>query len=112
MSYAPRDILLVSMLFSDATGAKRRPVMVVYDSGDDDLLVAPATSHPARTRFDVRLNEWLKSGLRLPSIVRLEKLATVEKSTIVRKLGQVSPKDWEKVHPKLKDLFAAILSED
>ncbi len=112
MSYALRDILLVSMLFSDGTDANRRPVMVVYHGGDDGLLVAPVTSHPARTRFDVRLNEWPKAGLRLPSIVRLEKLATVEKSTIVRKLGQVSPEDWENVQPKLKDLFAAILSED
>ena len=77
MSYAQRDILLVSMVFSNGTGAKKRPVMVVYDSGDDDLLVAPVTSHTARTDHDVRLNEWQKSGLLLPSIVRLEKLATV-----------------------------------
>ena len=96
------------MAFTDARGAKKRPVMVVYDCGDDDLLVAPATSHPARTEFDVRLIEWPKSGLRLPSIVRLQKLATVEKSTLVRKLGQVSSKDWENVHPKLRDFCAAL----
>ena len=112
MSYAQRDTLLVSMAFSNGTGAKKRPVMVVYESGDDDLLVAPVTSHTARTDYDVRLNEWQKSGLLLPSIVRLEKLATVDKSTVLRKLGQVSRSDWQKLQPKLKTLFATILGEN
>lgn len=111
MSYTQADILLVSMVFSDGTGAKKRPVMVVYDSGDDDLLVAPVTSHAARTGCDVRLNDWQQSGLWLPSIVRLEKLATIEKSTVIRKLGEVSQTDWQKIHPNLKHFFAAILDE-
>ena len=36
MSYGQKDVLLVSMVFSDGTGLKKRPVMVVYDGGDDD----------------------------------------------------------------------------
>jgi hypothetical protein len=44
MSFSPGDILLVPVVFSDRTGQKRRPVVVVHDSGDADLLVAPVTS--------------------------------------------------------------------
>jgi hypothetical protein len=45
------------------------------------------------------------AGLRLPSIVRLEKLATVEKSTVIRRMGQIEPGDWEKVKVVLKQFF-------
>ncbi len=111
MIYAQRDILLFSMVFSDASGVKKRPVMVVYDNGDDDLLVAPVTSQPARTHYDMRLDEWQKAGLRLPSILRLEKLATVAKSTVLRRLGRVSSSDWQRLQPRLEELFATIVGQ-
>ena len=82
--------------------------MIVYDSGDADLLVAPVTSQAARSPRDVPVVNWQRAGLRLPSIVRLEKLATVEKSTVVRKMGRLAPDDWEKVKTVLKHFFAEV----
>ena len=38
--YSQGDILLAALVFSNQAGLKRRPVMVVYDSGDVDLLVS------------------------------------------------------------------------
>jgi mRNA-degrading endonuclease toxin of MazEF toxin-antitoxin module len=55
------------------------------------LLVAPVTSQAARSPRDAQVVNWQRAGLRLPSIVRLEKLATVEKSTVVRKMGRLTP---------------------
>jgi hypothetical protein len=62
----------VPVVFSDGSGLKKRPVIIVFDSGDADLLVAPATSQAARSPRDVPLVNWQRAGLRLPSIVRLE----------------------------------------
>ena len=95
------DVLLALLAFSDAQGAKRRPVMVVRDFGDDDLLVVPVTSHPARTGSDVGVNQWREAGLKLPSTVRAEKLATIEKSCVVRGLGALLPADLASVREKL-----------
>jgi mRNA interferase MazF len=85
-------------------------VVIVYDSGDADLLVVPVTSQAARSPRDVPVVNWQQAGLRLPSIVRLEKLATVEKSTVVRKMGHLVPEDWEKVKTVLKQFFADLLA--
>lgn len=87
MLYTFGEVLLLSLGFSDASAAKRRPVLVVCDTQDADILVAPITSHPARSGLDVTLKEWRGAGLRLPSTVRIAKLTTVAKSIIVRKLG-------------------------
>ena len=46
--YAPGDILLAGLVFTSQTGAKRRPVMVIRDGGDDDLLVVPVTGQAAQ----------------------------------------------------------------
>jgi mRNA interferase MazF len=72
--------------------------------------VAPVTSQAARSPRDVPVVNWQQAGLRLPSIVRLKKLATVEKSTLVRKMGRLAPDDWEKVKTVLKQFFADILA--
>ena len=111
MSFPQGEILLVTMLFTDGRAAKKRPVMVVFDGGDDDLLVAPVTSRSPRSLRDVALAQWQKAGLRLASIVRLEKLATVEKSTVIRRLGRIEPGDWASVKLVLNRFFADILTQ-
>ncbi len=110
MSFSPGDVLLVPVPFSDGSGRKKRPVVIVYDCGDADLLVAPVTSQAARSPRDVPVVNWQRAGLRLPSIVRLEKLATVEKSTAVKKMGRLVPDEWEKLRTVLTQFFADILA--
>ncbi len=63
--------------FSNLTGSKRRPALVLLNTGDDDIVLARIASQPQQTKFDVDLKEWLAAGLDLPSIVRLDKLATL-----------------------------------
>ncbi len=110
MSFSPGDVLLVPVVFTDGSGHKKRPALIVYDGGDADLLVAPLTSQAARSLRDVPVVNWQHAGLRLPSIVRLEKLATVEKTTVVRKMGHLAPDDWAKAKVVLKQFFADILA--
>ena len=107
---AQGDVLLAWLTFSDGQGRKRRPVLVVHDFGDDDLLVLPITSQPARVPADVVLSEWRSAGLRIPSTVRVEKLATIEKSCVAQKLGVLPPQALAKVRQTLDGLFKQILS--
>lgn len=93
-AYSQGEVLLAWLVFSDGQGSKRRPVLVVHDFGDDDLLVAPVTSHPARTITDAVVSGWKEAGLKLPSTTRVEKLATIEKSCVERKLGRLLPPDF------------------
>ena len=111
MRHSQGEILLVSLVFSSQTGNKRRPVVVVYDSLDADLLVAPITSHVARTSFDVTVTQWQQAGLRLPSVVRIDKLATIETTTILRQLGKMTASDWGNIATALRVFFEKVLPQ-
>jgi mRNA interferase MazF len=103
------DLLLALLIFSDGQGSKKRPVLVVYDFGDGDLLVVPVTSHPPRVSTDVVISDWKGASLKLPSTVRLEKLATIGKSCVVRKLGRLLPADLASVQQKLATVLQQVL---
>jgi mRNA-degrading endonuclease toxin of MazEF toxin-antitoxin module len=96
-AFSQGDVLLALLVFSDSQGSKRRPVLVVHDFGDSDLLVVPITSHAARTQTDVFLNDWKSAGLKLPSTVRTEKFGTVAKSCVVKNLGTLPANDLTRV---------------
>ena len=87
--------------FTDWSDAKRRPVLVLWLDGDD-AIVAAVTSAAPRTATDVSLAEWRRSGLRVPSTVRLARLDCLEQSLLLRRLGCVQPKDAQ----LLKDIWA------
>jgi mRNA interferase MazF len=103
------EVLLAWLVFSDGQGSKRRPVLVVRDFGDDDLLVAPITSQPTRASADVMLADWKSAGLKLPSVVRAEKLATIAKSCVAKKLGALPAGELVKVRETLAAVFKQIL---
>ena len=103
------EVLLAWLVFSGGQGAKRRPVLVAHDFGDDDLLVAPITSQRARTAADLVLTDWKSAGLQLPSTVRVEKLATIGKSCVARKLGALPSAELVQVKETLAVIFKQIL---
>ena len=109
MAYRFGDVLLARVPFSDGSGVKKRPVLVVHDLGDADLLVVPVTSHPPRATEDLVLGDWAAAGLRLPSTVRLGKLATLAKDAVVRSLGRLNAGDEASARVILERFFAAML---
>ena len=107
--HAQGDVLLAWLVFSDGQGSKRRPVLVVQDFGDDDLLVVPITSQPARVTADVVLSDWQRAGLKLPSTVRVEKMATIARACVARKLGVLPSNELARVRQTLAVVFKQIL---
>jgi mRNA interferase MazF len=107
-NYQSGEVLLLLFPFADATGARRRPALVLLDTGDADIVVARVTSQIIRTVFDVELVEWQQAGLLLPSVVRVHKVATLEKRLVERRLGALTSNDWVQVRPRIQQLWAAI----
>ena len=108
MGYLGGEIVLLSFPFTDATGARRRPALVLLDTGDEDMMVARITSQPLRIPFDVEIIEWQQGGLLLPSVVRLDKVATLEKYLVERRLGRVTTNDWARVRAVVQRLWTSI----
>ena len=107
-NYRSGEIVLLSFPFAGATRAKRRPALVLLDTGDDDIVVARITSQVARGPFDVELLEWKQAGLLLPSVVRVHKVATMEKRLVERRLGSLTANDWARVRAAIQQLWTSI----
>ncbi|HEY5232134.1 MAG TPA: type II toxin-antitoxin system PemK/MazF family toxin [Verrucomicrobiae bacterium] len=90
-------VILINFPFTDGTSAKKRPALVLLDSGDSDLLLARITTQPSDSPFDCELEDWVKAGLKAPSFVRLHKLATLEKKLVQKQLGLLSAADFQRV---------------
>jgi mRNA interferase MazF len=96
--YSFGDVVLVPFPFTDQSGIKRRPAVIVssaeYQVQRRDLVVMAVTSQirprPAFGEFMVA--EWKKAGLIAPSAVK-PVLTTIERRLVLKKLGQLQPVD-------------------
>ena len=104
-SYNFGDIVLIGFPHTDLQGTSKRPAIVLYDSGDQDVLLARVTTQEYATETDYKILDWQKSGLLAESYIRLGKQATIEKQFIIRKLGTLKAKDIEVLKSILKGMF-------
>jgi len=98
-------IVLLKFPFTDSINCKRRPALVLKDLQDGDMLVCRITSKIYKSEYDIYLDEWLKFGLKLPSVVRVHKMVTLEKDMIETVMGKID----EAVLTKVKQLYTSIL---
>jgi mRNA interferase MazF len=93
--FAFGSIVLTRFPFTDLSGDKRRPALVVSrDNGRrTDLIVCFITSVPRSGPDMAALDALPDTGLKVPSVVRFDKLATLDRSVITGKLGD-APSDW------------------
>lgn len=85
MPFDRGDLVLLLFPYTDGSGAKQRPALVLLDTGDDDILVARVTTHPAGSEFDSVIVNWSVAGFLAPSTVRLHKLATIPRCRQARR---------------------------
>jgi mRNA interferase MazF len=104
MRFQRGDIVLVDFPFSDQTGRKVRPALVVQDDAwnsliDDTILALITSSSRRRTGAATQLlielatPEGRQSGLRLDSVVQCENLVTFDQGLIPRRLGSFLASD-------------------
>lgn len=93
------DIVILKFPFTDGNSFKKRPALVINDFNDGDIIVCRITSKIYNSTHDVLLNEWEKSGLKLASVVRVHKIATLEKELVEAHLGKIN--ESEKLRIKL-----------
>lgn len=106
------DIVLLPFPYSDLSGSKVRPCIVISNSILDtssDVIVAQITSVSRNDGFDFLLeNRNLTNSLERVSYVRTCKIFTCEKSTIFRKLSKLNSPTLEILLEKIKGNFRII----
>ncbi len=84
------DIVLVSFPFTDLTGKKNRPAVVLVSNPDDVTVCFITTQIRWQTPVDVVVEPSVGNGLKKTSIIRLNKFATLDKDLILGKLGSLT----------------------
>ena len=97
--FAFGSIVLTRFPFTDLTGDKRRPALVVSRDNDrrSDLVVCFITSVPREGPDTAAIAATSGTGLKVPSVVRFDKLATLDCAVIAGRLGD-APAAWLTAH--------------
>ncbi len=106
-----RDLLLMPFPYSDLSGSKVRPVLVVsnnaFNNSSADLIVCGVTSNLTRELYTVLLKkESLEEGKLFDDCcVKVENIAKIDKSRIVKRIGRIKEKEFSVVLEKINNLL-------
>ena len=110
--YKKNTVVLLPFPFTDLSAIKVRPAVILSNNIDgDDVLVAFISAKKGKKfgKTDVSVKssdkDFLKTGLKTDSVIKVGKIATLEKKTILGELGMVSKDIESKITRKLKLLF-------
>jgi mRNA interferase MazF len=100
-SYQSGDVVAVPFPYSDRFAEKRRPALVVSNqklSAEGMIwLVMITSAKNSGGHFDQRVDDLARAGLTSPSIIRPTKIACLEPSRILRRLGEVAEPEMQSV---------------
>lgn len=107
------DIFLASFPFGDTATMKLRPVLLLTGPigiGTEVLVAYISSVIPvALLSTDIMLDptqvEHKATGLRMSSVLRLHKLATIHRTSLQRRLGNISPATQQDVSLKLSAML-------
>ncbi|WKZ61140.1 MAG: type II toxin-antitoxin system PemK/MazF family toxin [Cyclobacteriaceae bacterium] len=99
------DIVLIPFPFTNLSGIKNRPALILA-AGENDITVSFITTQLKwQEDFDLRIEPTSLNGLKRVSLIRLSKLATIDKDLVLGKLGHLSQEELTGINRKLVKLF-------
>ncbi|MCI2430783.1 MazF family transcriptional regulator [Candidatus Acetothermia bacterium] len=103
-SYSKNDVILVRYPFSDLSGLKVRPAVVVNaPHASQDAFIVPLTGKTTSLLAgEFLLADWGAAGLNVPTAVK-RGLYTVHQTLIVKIVGKLVRPDAEQLERSLRD---------
>lgn len=83
------DIVLIPFPFTDLTGNKNRPAIILVDSEDDVTVCFITSQIKWKSEFDINIEPSKLNGLKKESLIRLNKFATIDKELVLGLLGKL-----------------------
>ncbi|MBI2141641.1 type II toxin-antitoxin system PemK/MazF family toxin [Candidatus Woesearchaeota archaeon] len=106
-----RSIILVPFPFSDQSGQKVRPALIIsndeYNSSSDDVIVCAVTTNIKPSKYSVLIGQNdLESGILYEkSAVKAESLLKIKKSLILKTIATINMQTLSKVTAIVKALL-------
>jgi len=102
---AKGDIVLISFPFTNLSGSKLRPAVVLADNHLDILVCFITSQFSRQEATDVSLIPNLLNGLKKTSLIRTSKIATLDRTLIKGILGRLSQTEKVELNVQLKILL-------
>jgi mRNA interferase MazF len=105
------DILIVPFPFSDLTSIRQRPVLVLskkeYNEKCEDIITCGITSNLKDNIYSVLIEDFNLSEGKIPikSRIKADKLFTLNKSIVIKKLARINKDTFDKVRRELLNLI-------
>lgn len=100
------DVVVAPFPFTDLTGSKRRPALVVAVLTGDDVILCQITSVARKDAYSIPLvaGDFTRGSLSQPSVIRPNRLFTADDGLILRSVGTVTPAKLQEVIDKVVEI--------
>ena len=110
IQYEQGEIIIVPFPFTDLSTIKQRPVLILsnnyYNNSTQDLITCGITLNIQENNTLLINNEDLANGeIPLTSRIKVDKLFTLHKSIVKKKLGKINVETFAKVKEELFNLI-------
>ena len=99
------DIVLITFPFTDLSGSKLRPAIILAVNKLDITVCFISTQIPFAELTDMEINPTQQNGIKKTSLVRISKIATLDKLLAKGLIGQLSADEIKLLDTNLKLLF-------
>jgi mRNA interferase MazF len=99
------DLVLITFPFTDLSGSKLRPAVVLVDTNLDLTVCFVTTQTERQESSDVSLSPSKTNGLRKASLIRTSKIATLDRALAKGLLGTLTQTEVSDLNNKLKILL-------
>jgi mRNA interferase MazF len=102
------DIVVIPFPFSDLSGSKKRPALVLADLQGDDIILCQITSQQVKDNyaFPVKNSDFKTGKLTAPSNIRPNRIFTADKNIIIKKVASLDEKAINAVIQKIIDIIS------
>ncbi|MEN6350109.1 MAG: type II toxin-antitoxin system PemK/MazF family toxin [Syntrophomonas sp.] len=104
-SYKRGDVILIPFPFSDLSGSKKRPALVLAAINDWRELVCMMLTSSLKGIKEVPISHLDDAGLPKPTVARVHRLFTIDQSIVLKKLGSLHPEDLKNIMDSLSSLL-------
>ena len=103
------DVVVAPFPFSDLSSSKRRPSLVVAQLEGDDLVLSQITGKKRSDRYAISLDpkDFSSGKLRVPSLIRPNRLFTADARVVLYKAGSVTAEKMQEVTAGVIEILEA-----
>ena len=98
-------VILIPFPFTNLKGSKIRPAVVLSLNGIDVTICFITSELKWKTEYDIYILPSMINGLKVPSLIRTGKIATIDTALVLGKLGELSNVEISELDIALKKFF-------